>query len=83
MKRQAKVSARAAQNGIKTGRIDIDTEGPLHTSNKSISLWLDTLAGDVGLATAIFERQLDHTHVVNIDGRSYRLRQMEDQAANP
>ena len=82
MKRQAKVSARAAQNGIKTGRIDIDTEGPLHTSNKSISQWPDMLAGDEVLATAILDRLLHHCHVVNIDGRSYRLRQMEAQAAD-
>jgi len=52
------------------------------TSNKSISQWPDMLAGDEILATAILDRLLHHCHVVNIDGRSYRLRQMEAQVAN-
>lgn len=34
------------------------------------------------LATAILDRLLHHCHVVNIDGRSYRLRQMEAQATD-
>lgn len=49
------------------------------TSNKSISQWPEMLAGDEILATAILDRLLHHCHVVNIDGRSYRLRQMEAQ----
>lgn len=52
------------------------------TSNKSISQWPDMLAGDEILATAILDRLLHHCHVVNIDGRSYRLRQMEAQVNN-
>ena len=36
----------------------------------------DMLAGDDVLATALLDRLLDHCHVVNIDGRSYRLRHM-------
>jgi len=52
------------------------------TSNKSISQWPDMLAGDEVLATAILDRLLHHCHVVNIDGRSFRLRQMEAQATN-
>lgn len=52
------------------------------TSNKSISQWPDMLAGDEILATAILDRLLHHCHVVNIDGRSFRLRQMEAQATN-
>jgi len=51
------------------------------TSNKSISQWPDMLAGDEILATAILDRLLHHCHVVNIDGRSFRLREMENQAA--
>lgn len=51
------------------------------TSNKSISQWPEMLAGDEILATAILDRLLHHCHVVNIDGRSFRLREMENQAA--
>lgn len=51
------------------------------TSNKSISQWPDMLAGDEILATAILDRLLHHCHVVNIDDRSFRLRELEAQAA--
>ena len=51
------------------------------TSNKSISQWPDMLAGDEVLATAILDRLLHHCHVVNIDGKSFRLKEMEAQAA--
>jgi DNA replication protein DnaC len=44
------------------------------TSNKSIREWPDMLAGDEVLATALLDRLLHHCHVVSIDGRSYRLR---------
>jgi len=50
------------------------------TSNKSIREWPDMLAGDEGLATALLDRLLHHCHVVQIDGRSYRLRHLEDLA---
>jgi len=46
------------------------------TSNKSIREWPEMLAGDEVLATALLDRLLHHCHVVNIDGRSYRLRHM-------
>lgn len=52
------------------------------TSNKSISQWPEMLAGDEVLATAILDRLLHHCHVVNIDGRSFRLKTMEAQV-NP
>lgn len=52
------------------------------TSNKSISQWPEMLAGDEILATAILDRLLHHCHVVTIDGRSFRLREMEAQATN-
>lgn len=47
------------------------------TSNKSIREWPDMLAGDEALATAILDRLLHHCPVVQIDGRSYRLRELE------
>jgi DNA replication protein DnaC len=52
------------------------------TSNKSISQWPEMLAGDDVLATAILDRLLHHCHVVNIDGRSFRLKSMETQVNN-
>lgn len=47
------------------------------TSNKSIRDWPEMLAGDEVLATAILDRLLHHCHVVQIDGKSYRVRKLE------
>jgi len=47
------------------------------TSNKSIREWPEMLAGDDALATAILDRLLHHCHVVQIDGASFRLRDLE------
>jgi DNA replication protein DnaC len=49
------------------------------TSNKGIREWPEMLAGDEALATAILDRLLHHCHVVAIDGRSFRLREIEKQ----
>jgi DNA replication protein DnaC len=49
------------------------------TSNKSIREWPEMLAGDDALTTAILDRLLHHCHVVQIDGRSFRLREIEKQ----
>jgi DNA replication protein DnaC len=38
------------------------------------------LAGDEVLATAILDRLLHKSHVLNIKGRSYRLRELEQAA---
>lgn len=51
----------------------------LITSNKSIREWPEMLAGDDALATAILDRLLHHRHVVQIDGRSFRIREIEKQ----
>ena len=53
----------------------------LITSNKSIREWPEMLAGDEVLATAILDRLLHYCHVLQIDGRSFRLRDMEQQLA--
>ena len=50
----------------------------LITTNKSIRDWTELLAGDEILATAILDRLLHHAHVINIKGRSYRLRDLEE-----
>jgi DNA replication protein DnaC len=48
------------------------------TTNKSIRDWTELLAGDEVLATAILDRLLHRAHVLNIKGRSYRLRDLEE-----
>lgn len=40
--------------------------------------WSELLAGDEVLAAAILDRLLHRAHVLNIKGRSYRLRDLED-----
>jgi DNA replication protein DnaC len=49
----------------------------LITTNKGIRDWPELLAGDEVLATAILDRLLHRSHVLNIKGRSYRLRDLE------
>ena len=44
------------------------------TSNKSFGEWGE-LMGDPVLATAVLDRLLHHSHVVNIRGNSYRLKE--------
>ncbi len=51
------------------------------TSNKSVQDWPEMLAGDEVLATASLDRLLHHCHVVQIDGKSFRLREMEKKAS--
>ena len=52
----------------------------LITTNKGIKDWPDVLAGDEVLASAILDRLLHRSHVLNIKGRSYRLRDLEQAA---
>jgi DNA replication protein DnaC len=48
------------------------------TTNKSIRDWTELLAGDEVLAIAILDRLRHRAHVLNIKGRSYWLRELED-----
>lgn len=48
------------------------------TTNKSIRDGTELLTGDEVLATAILDRLLHRSHVLNIKGRSYRLRDLEE-----
>jgi len=50
------------------------------TSNKGIREWPDMLAGDEVLATAILDRLLHHCYVIQIDGRSFRMKEVERRA---
>jgi DNA replication protein DnaC len=47
------------------------------TTNKSVKDWPEILAGDEAMAAAILDRLLHRCHVINIRGRSYRLRDMD------
>ena len=47
------------------------------TTNKGITSWPEVLAGDEVLAGAILGRLLHSATVLNIQGRSYRLRDLE------
>ncbi|MBM4118895.1 AAA family ATPase [bacterium] len=49
----------------------------LITTNKGIKDWPEILAGDEVLTTAILDRLLHNSHVLDIKGRSYRLRDLE------
>lgn len=49
----------------------------LITTNKAIRDWTELLAGDEALTAAILDRLLHKAHVLNIKGRSYRLRDLE------
>jgi DNA replication protein DnaC len=53
----------------------------LITTNKGVAEWPGVLAGDEVLATAILDRLLHHCQVLNISGRSYRLRELERATA--
>ena len=48
------------------------------TSNKAIQDWPEMLAGDEVITAAILDRLLHACHVLNIRGRSYRLRDLEE-----
>ena len=47
------------------------------TTNKSVKDWPEILAGDEVMATAVLDRLLHRSHVINIKGRSYRLKNLE------
>lgn len=53
------------------------------TTNKGITSWPEMLAGDEVLAGAILDRLLHSATVLNIQGRSYRLRDMELNLGTP
>jgi len=48
------------------------------TTNKSFSEWSKVFAGDEVITVAILDRFLHHSHVINIKGRSWRLKEMEE-----
>ena len=49
------------------------------TSNKGFEEW-GAILGDEVMAAALLDRLLHHSHLVNIRGNSYRMRQRSDLA---
>jgi hypothetical protein len=57
-----------------TFQSSVDRGSVILTSNKGFAEWGEVL-GDPVVATAILDRLLHHSHVLNIRGESYRLRE--------
>ena len=53
------------------------------TSNKHVRDWPEIFAGDEILTTAILDRLLHHVHIIHIDSRSYRLREIDGRLGPP
>lgn len=49
------------------------------TSNLVFSQWAQIFGGDKVVTTAILDRILHHSHIINIQGESYRLKEKKDQ----
>jgi len=48
------------------------------TSNLVFSKWTQIFAGDKVVTTAILDRILHHSHIINIQGDSYRLKEKKE-----
>ncbi|MGB5792454.1 IS21-like element helper ATPase IstB [Poseidonibacter sp.] len=48
------------------------------TSNLSFTKWKEVLNNDEALTTAILDRLIHHSHLINITGESYRLKQKRE-----
>ena len=44
---------------------------------QAVREWPEIFAGDEILTTEILDRLLHHVHIIHIDGRSYRLREID------
>jgi DNA replication protein DnaC len=51
----------------------------LITTNKAVKDWPEVFAGDEVMVTALLDRLLHRCHGFNIKGKSYRLRELEQQ----
>ncbi len=52
-----------------------ETGSIIITSNLTFSQWGGVLNNDEALTAAIMDRLIHHSHIVNINGESYRLKQ--------
>jgi DNA replication protein DnaC len=59
-----------------------ETRSTMMTSNRPLDDW-GKLIGDVPSATAILDRFLHHAEIINITGKSYRLRNQAAQGEDP
>ena len=50
----------------------------IFTSNLVFSKWTQIFAGDKVVTTAILDRVLHHSHIINIQGDSYRLKEKKE-----
>ena len=48
------------------------------TSNLSFTKWKEVLNNDEALTTAILDRLIHHSHLINVTGESYRLKQKRE-----
>ena len=53
------------------------------TSNRSVRDWVHIFAQDEMATTAILDRLFHKSHIFNIDGRSYRLRNFNVEIQSP
>ena len=58
-----------------------ETRSTIMTSNRPIEEWAK-LIGDVPSATAILDRFLHHAHIINITGKSYRMKNRACKISN-
>ena len=49
------------------------------TSNLTFTKWKEILNNDEALTTAILDRLIHHSHIINIQGESYRLKQKKKE----
>lgn len=52
-----------------------ETGSIIITSNLSFTKWKEVLNNDEALTSAILDRLIHHSHIINISGESYRLKQ--------
>ncbi len=52
-----------------------ETGSIIITSNLEFTKWKEVLNNDEALTAAILDRLIHHSHIINIQGESYRLKQ--------
>lgn len=60
-----------------------ETGSIMITSNLTFSQWQGVLNNDEALTSAIMDRLIHHSHIININGDSYRLKQKQKAGAIP
>lgn len=91
LKRETDLRALVEGSGVELRRHGSDWLGlcPFHddsiilTSNKHVRDGPEIFASDEVLTTAILDRLLHHVHIIHIDGRSYRLREIDGLLNHP